>query len=250
MSLVLGTKWAVRDFLSVLRLCTFWRSNFFFSSQSMHTHINRVMNVVVDALRTFFCMWTWLVLQLSSARLPSKLFCLCDMLQTSSLLRHDTSTLWQFAIEIFFSACCFSLLASINCSLSSHHSNDESILWSRSKAEQRERIRKKTKGNESFHVHYIHLMLAACKCFIHSTSNTKKKSMKECAAYSEWFFFINRFVDVNTSQGRIGDAGRILSKDPRVGQDDDDDEERKKSYHHVVYVPNNFISLPPFSYFY
>ena len=90
-----------------------------------------------------------------------------------------------------------------------------------------------TKGKESFHVHYIHLMLAACKCFIH---------YEECAAaYSDWYFFINRFVDVNTSQGRIGDAGRILSKDPRVRQDDEE-----KSYHHVVYVPNNFISLPPF----
>ena len=46
-------------------------------------------------------------------------------------------------------------------------------------------------------------------------------------------FFTNRFAEENTSHGRIGYAGRILSAS--IGSRDDVN--GGKSYHHVPYVP-------------
>lgn len=98
-----------------------------------------------------------------------------------------------------------------------HHkfSVDESIL---------EQVDGDEDGTKVSHVHYRHLMLAACKCSAHTNSGTEKTKKVNGTSC----IFINRFVDVNTSQGRIGDAGRILSEDPRRARQPGRHEEAKK----------------------
>lgn len=58
-------------------------------------------------------------------------------------------------------------------------------------------------------------------------------------------FFINRFVDVNTSQDKdgSGDAGRILSKDRSSPGRLFVEEGKLLSSSCSVYVPNNFFFL-------
>lgn len=53
-------------------------------------------------------------------------------------------------------------------------------------------------------------------------------------ATSSFVLFINRFADGKTSHGRIGYAGRILSKS--IGSQDEE------SYHHAPYVPQTRLS--------
>lgn len=246
-----GAKWAVRDFLSV--------------SSSSRIFFFLVCSVLLRrGVRFLYANVIGFTIKLRPPLLSPKCCASrCDMLHERSS-RCDTTRShydihdrqregkksnkknWNLLHKLFFffplhlwCCCCFPF-------------HDESM--------------KQVRNKRSMSILHLNVMLAACKCsclpfipYAHTNTHTEILLSVYSVVIS---FFINRFVDVNTSsQGRIGDAGRILSEDRQAVScsrrqsrqaskkcvlhiTGHDDEEKLSSC--CLYVPNNFSPPLPF----